>query len=242
MKAHHLSASKVDLALCCSWWARPDTEQQDRPPGEKAARGTVVHKASDCFQKGLALPAMDEEAAALWISLRAWEERVEPFTHSEIPLLYDAENDTTTPCQMGESERDYLGVTPMHIPMRLDLVRADGDGVRVVDIKTGSKANSAPPHENLQLATQAVAAARHFGVDRVSVGLVHPMKTKVHEPEWFELDADALDAHAGKLYRVLRTLPLAEPNRGSWCFRCPIGPAKGFVTKCPAWQIEGVPE
>jgi hypothetical protein len=179
---------------------------------------------------------MEREEALIWGSLRGWLEAGERFTHSELPILYDATTDTATICKTGTDDRDYLGVTANKIPMRLDLVDAD-DGV-IVDIKTGSKSNTEPAPTNLQLATQAVAASRLLGITEVRVGLVFPMKTKVHKPEWHTLDADALDEHAGKLHRVLKMIPNAEPNRGSWCWRCPIGPANGFTSSCPAWAGE----
>ncbi len=240
MRAHNLSASKVDLAMYgCAYWARADVVQPARPLGAPAKRGLTVHKASDCHHKKEPGPEHHDDTAALWAQLEAWLSRESSYTASEIPLLYDAETDTAAICETGElGERDYLGVTTLKMPMRLDLVRVEPGLAWVVDIKTGSRSNTSPAPENMQLATQAVAAARYYGVERAMVGLVFPMKTKVHEPEWHELDADALDLHAGKLHRVLKMLPTSQPNRGDWCFGCPIGPAKGFTTDCPAWVID----
>lgn len=241
MKAHQLSASKIDLAMWCTYWARSDVTHPARPMGAPALRGTAVHKASDCYFHGSPLPRMDEDAMALWGSLKEWLRSMPPFTHSELALLYDAERDSAHICETGEDERDYLGVTGVKLPMRLDLIRYEGGIVRqvhIVDIKTGSRSNTSPAHENMQLATQAIAASRYYGVESVKVGLVFPMKTKVHPPEWHTLDADALDEHAGKLHRVLKTIPDSVPVKGQHCWRCPIGPAKGFRTDCPAWADE----
>ncbi len=240
MKAHQLSASKIDLALLCRFWARGDQEHLPRAMGRPALRGVNVHRASDRYHRGESPDDdLDDEEKGLWSSLKLWLGREPSFTHSEIPLLYDAENDTATICEVGPGgERDYLGVTAMKVPMRLDLVRVGERQIWIVDIKTGARANSAPAFENVQLATQAVAASRHFGVELASVGLVFPMKTKVHEPEWHELDTDALDEHAGTLHRVLKMIPDSEPERGSHCWRCPMGPQKGFASNCPAWENE----
>ncbi len=239
MRAHHFSGSKTDLAFLCQFWMRPDVEHLPRPMGLPALRGVNVHRASDRYHNGISTDdGLNDEEKALWSSLAIWLAKERPFTHSELPLLYDAENDTATLCAIGtEGERDYLGVTAMRVPVRLDLLRFDDDRgeLWIVDIKTGAKANSSPAPENDQLATQAVAASRYFGVDMAKVGLVFPMKTKVHEPAWHTLDADALDVHAGKLHRALKVVPQSEPTRGSWCWRCPIGPAKGTLSTCPAW-------
>ncbi len=238
MKAHSLSASKVDLAMICSYAFRPDVVHPVRPMGAPAKRGVTVHKASDCHHKGEQMPPFHDDTEALWSQLFIWLLGEERFTESEIAILYDAENDTATLCETGElGERDYLGVTAMKLPMRLDLVRNDpGEGLAtVVDIKTGSKSGTEPEATNLQLATQAVAAARYFDVDRIDVGLVFPMRTKCHPPAWHTLDADALDAHAGKLRRILRQIPDSQPFVGPHCWRCPIGPAKGYMSTCPGW-------
>lgn len=224
--------------MCCTYWARADVEHPHRPMGAPAKRGVTVHAASDRAFKGLPLPEFHDDTKALWLSLQAWLATEVPYTDSELPLLYDAANDVAVFGDTGKSDRDYLNVGPFTVPMRLDLVRV-GDGVaHVLDIKTGSKSNTAPAKDNLQLATGALAVARYFGVDRVKVGLVFPLKTKCHEPEWHELDAEALDLHAGKVHRVLKQIPGSEPVRGSHCFRCPVGPSKGFTTNCPAWEID----
>ncbi len=240
MKAHQLSGSKIDLALLCQFWARPDVEHPARPMGRPALRGVNVHRASDRYHRGESPDDdLDDEEKGLWSSLKLWLGREPSFSHSEIPLLYDAESDTATVCEIGpDGERDYLGVTSMAVPTRLDLIRIGVGELWVVDIKTGARANSSPSHENEQLATQAVAASRRFNAKRVHVGLVFPMKTKVHEPEWHTMDADLLDEQAGKLHRVLRMIPESEPVRGSHCWRCPIGPQKGFASTCPAWANE----
>ncbi len=57
-------------------------------------------------------------------------------------------------------------------------------------------------------------------------------KTKCDEPKWVHLDADALDEQAGRIARLLRTLPSAEPNPGDHCWRCDARPG------CPAYGAE----
>ncbi len=237
-RAHHLSASKTDLSVYCTFWARADTVVPTRPSGEKAVRGSSVHLAAERDHAGLPLPELDVAGAAMWATLKGWISSVPRFSHVELPLKYDAENDTASVCDIGPmGERDYLGITPMVIPAKLDLLLHDGSELVICEIKTGAKSKTAPAPENMQLRTQAVAAARYFGVDRVRVGIVFPMLRKVHAPEYHPLGPDELDAHAGRLHRVLRMLPDSQPNRGPHCWNCPLGPSKGYTTDCPAWQV-----
>lgn len=240
MKAHHLSASKVDLALHCLYWARGDVQHPRRAPGQAAARGIAVHKASENYHLKKPLPELDSDATAMWLTLRNWLASNEQATHVELPILYDAENDTATVCEMGADERAYLNVTPMTIPMRLDLVWAPsthGEPI-VIDIKTGSRSNAATPAENFQLATQAVGYSRLLRwAGSMTVGLLFPMKTKTHDDR-HTLDADALDAHAGLLHRRLRMIPDAQPEKGQHCWKCPVGPTRDHQATCPAWAKE----
>jgi hypothetical protein len=242
VKAHQWSASKVDLGLLCLYWARADVPNPKRIPSVPAARGIAVHKACENYNRERPLPALDEEGAALWATLKGWLDGSSRPTSVELPLLYDAENDMATTCEMGKGDRDYLNVGPMTIPMRLDLVWT-GDDLHpaVVDLKTGSRSGTVPAAQNLQLATQGLAFARYWGEERIDVGLVFPMKTKIHV-DWHTLDADALDAHAGLLHSRLRMLPTAEPVKGSHCWRCPIGPHKDHRSTCPAWANEEAAE
>ncbi len=236
MKAHQLSGSKIDLSLLCQYPFRGDVLHEIRLSGAAATKGVSVHGASDDHHHQRAIRMLTDEELALWHTLRAWVDDQPKFTHSELPILYDAEHDTAAVCEMGPGgERDYLGVTAMRIPTRLDLLRVDGDTVWVVDIKTGSRSNCEPAATNVQLATQAVAACRLFGAKRAYVGLVFPLKTKVHPPEWREMLADDLDEHAGLLHQTLRLIPASEPARGSHCWRCPIGASRDHKSTCPAW-------
>lgn len=240
MRAHWWSASKVDLGLTCLYWAKERPPK--RPPGIEAARGTAVHKAAENYLRELPLPALDADGAAYWATLKGWLDTRSPATHVELPLLYDTENDTADLCEVGENAHDYLNVGPMDIPMRLDLAWT-GDDLHpaIVDIKTGSRSNVSPAAENLQLATQALAFSRYWNSERIDVGLVFPLKTKIHE-DWHTLDADALDAHAGLLHKRLKMLPTAEPVRGPHCWRCPIGPHRDHKSTCPAWEKEEAAE
>lgn len=237
-RAHFLTASKVDLGVHCLYWARSDVFHEKRPVGPAAQRGKRIHEANDARFKGRPTRFINVEEEAVAGMLWAWCEP-RKFTSSEVALIYDTEHDTAEECATGEDEHDYLGVTATKIPMRLDLVRVGEQHLSVWDIKTGSRSNVAPAIENQQIATQGVAASRFYDRAAVRAGLVFPLKTKVHE-DATDLDGDALDAHAGRLRRMLRMIPDSMPAKGEHCWRCPIGPAKGFLSTCPAWAYEDV--
>ncbi len=241
MSAHHLSFSKVDLAAYgCAFWARPDVTIHERPSRVSGVLGTNVHAACEAFVNKTVAPAMTKDEAKHWGSLKHWMESEPMFDGMELPLLYDAGTDTAKLCELGAGRRDYLGVTPTTMPGTLDLHRLvpSESLVVVLEVKTGAHGNVEKEPDNMQLASQGVAVARYLGVERVRVGTIFTRKTKVRPPTWHELDANALDMHAGSMRRILKLIPDAEPNRGAWCWNCPIGPEKGFASTCPAWANE----
>lgn len=235
---HHLSASKVDLALNCSYWAREDVELPSSPPGRSARIGTQVHAMAEAEGKGSQPPdpiVVDEqsEAEGIYKTLRVWvANRVAlPMAAHEYAIVYDTQNDTTRHV-FTASSRDYGPIAPSEIPMTIDLFfrRADG-GAELYDYKTGKKSNVSSAAINMQIATMAVAVSRLVGTDKVTGGLVFPMKTKCTE-DVATLDGDALDEHAGRLRKLLRMLPESQPNKGEWCWRCELKKAG----TCPAYK------
>jgi hypothetical protein len=243
--------SRVPLAAVCGYpWAEGAPEWNERPSGKEARAGSVTHKLSDAHLKSTAekpvvadLSEFDATAIAEgtsyfegslrgWISKRAW-------THSELGIRYDAERDEATIVEgRGPNGYDDSGDGHMVIRGTLDLVelwRDDSERLCVdnVDIKTGQAKNA---HVE-QLYVQAVGVSRLFDPHMVRVGFVFPRKTKVIEPEWEVLDRDRLDEEAGKIARILRTLPNAEPKPGDHCFRCPMG--RGL---CPAYAVANADE
>jgi hypothetical protein len=58
----------------------------------------------------------------------------------------------------------------------------------------------------------------------VRVGYLYGRKTKCDPPELETLDADRLDHEAGRIARLLRKLPMAEPNPGDHCHFCEAKP------------------
>jgi len=220
--------SKIDLAHLCQYGFRPDVERFPRAPGDAALIGTDFHALAEHHVKGTQPPMVREEARRLYESpVKAFLDSVK-WTACEIGLEYDAENDTARPC-VRRGEPGYEDVGPMALRGTLDLVRVytvDGvDVADVIDLKTGKKDNC----KTDQLYAQAVAVSRSFGIRKLRIAFAYVRKTKFDPPVFEELDEDRLDEEAGRISRTLRRLPMAEPNRGDWCWRCDARPA------CPAW-------
>lgn len=238
MTRHRLSLSRYWLALACSYWARPDLEWEEGPPGERARVGTGAHRFSELCGKSLpfdgdpVLEKMDPhelaEAKAIFEGpLRGW---VEAWRDASVPaafelrVRYDARADVVREVPRRD-EPGYTAPGPFEVTGELDFVHNHGDLVELVDLKTGS-----PRHvHDEQVISYGLLASRFYRVPRVRVAFLYARKTKLTQTEWIELDADMLDAEAGRLARTLRLLPTSEPRMGEHCVRCPMPRAQ-----CPA--------
>lgn len=222
--------SKVSLAYACLYGFRPDVPQVERPPGPEAQVGSCYHDLQECYVAGRRVErevdpiilgkALDifNGPVKAWLDSRTW-------TACEIGLAYDAEADTCTQGpRRGEPGYDDCGA--MVLRGTLDLVEdhPEIDCVDVIDTKTGKHVENRD-----QLYVQAVAATRFYGRKRARVAYAYPRKTKFDEPVFESLDEDDLDYQAGRIARALRRLPLSEPERGDWCWRC------SAREQCPAW-------
>jgi hypothetical protein len=230
-----------DPATGCLYWARPEVRRIETS-GRAARVGSLVHLFCEMYLKGESAkqddvdPMILAEALALFTDhLKAW---LEPWRggYVEVGLRYDSEQDMS---EVGprRGEPAYEDHGPAVLKGTLDLARIEAGVAWIADIKTGQKANTHPE----QLYAQAVAfsrlpIARTMGVTKVNVGFAFVRKTKAPDPQWEELDADRLDHEAGRIRKALRMLPVSEPQRGDWCWRC------SARTGCPAWQYEGAAE
>jgi len=208
----------------CLYAFRPDVDARERAPGKEARIGSAVHKLMEQHEarkngRDVSLDGIDPSdlAAAKVIfegPFRGWLDR-HTWDACEAGLRYDAENDTTT---LGprRGEPGYDDVGPMTLIGTLDLVRVADGALWIPDLKTGKKDNAHPE----QLYAQAVAASRLYGINTAFVGFVFARKTKCDEPAWEALDADRLDAEAGKIRRKLRMVPNAEPVVNPGCVYC----------------------
>jgi hypothetical protein len=149
-------------------------------------------------------------------------------THVEKGFIYNTKTDTAV---LGprRGEPGYDTCEPHEIRGTFDLLWIDGDHGRVVDYKTGSFDNA---HVE-QLACQAVAASRIWGLKTVEIGFLFSRLTKWVEKEFTKLSADDLDAEAGKLHGLLKRLPMAEAVKGEHCRWCDVVPGN-----CPIWTNE----
>lgn len=231
---HRLSASKYHLAVAgCTYWARPDVVWPADKPGSAAMLGTAVHalveadirrRMGEQYEAGVD----DMEAPQIARQATRFLDGMPVPTAVELALVYDAGSDSS---RRGGRGRDYGAVGVLEMPSTLDLVWHMPNEVWVIDLKTGSKTHA---HEE-QLAIQALAAARFYGVPRARVGFLFARKTKCDPPEWRDLSAEDIDAEMWRVSSLLRALPASEPLAGDHCFYCPMGPRKGKPGTCPAY-------
>ena len=208
----------------CLYPFRPDVDARERPPGKEARHGSATHKLMEQHEakkRGLeiSLDGIDPSDLAAGKVLfegpfRGWLDR-HTWDACELGLRYDAENDTAT-IGPRRGEPGYEAIGPMVLAGTLDLVRIADGALWIPDLKTGKKDNAHPE----QLYAQAVAASRLYGITTAYVGFVFARKTKCDEPAWEALDADRLDAEAGKIRRKLRMIPDAEPVINPGCVYC----------------------
>lgn len=224
-----ITASKVHQAFQCSYRFRPDVPSEPRAPGKAALMGTEAHELLEELIRSkvppdkVVLSSRDYERHALqayaWVDRQGWP------THCEVGFIYNTKTDTAV---LGprRGEPGYDHCEPHEIRGTFDLVWIDGDHGRVVDYKTGSFDNA---HVE-QLACQAVAASRIWGLKTVEIGFLFSRLTKWVEKEFTKLSADDLDAEAGKLHGLLKRLPMAEAVDGDHCRWCDVVPGN-----CPIW-------
>jgi CRISPR/Cas system-associated exonuclease Cas4 (RecB family) len=230
--SHALSMSRMSLATLCAWWARPDAERVSRPSGAAARLGTRVHLIAQCAVEGREVPAPTEdfggEDAAMAAPLLRWiDDHRDAIIACEVGLAYDAEADKAREIPARVSGEAYAH-TADELPGTLDLVmRHEDGGLVVVDIKTGKRGDYSQ-----QLHAQAVAASRRWGSELVRPALLWARKRAPVLEALDPLDGDELDVHAGRIRRLLKTIPTAAPNPGDHCWRCD---ARG---SCPAYQTE----
>lgn len=241
MSRHRLSLSRYWLALECSYWARADLQWEEQPSGRAGRVGTICHRFAELCGKTLpfdgdpVLEAADPhelaEAKAIFEGpLRGWVEkwRDAPIPAAfELRLRYDTRIDDVHQAKRRDEE-GYEPPGPSQVTGELDFVHNHVDSVDVVDLKTGSPRNV---HDE-QVITYGLLASRFYRVPKVRVAFLFARKTKLTQTDWIELDADTLDAEAGRLARTLRLLPDARPRLGDHCVRCPMP-----RSQCPA-QVE----
>lgn len=227
-----ITASKVHQAFQCSYRFRSDVPSEPRAPGKAALMGTEAHALLEKMIREqvhldkLVPGSRDYERHAL--QAYSWIYKFSAFgrpTHVEKGFLYNTKADTAV---LGprRGEPGYDQCEPHEIRGTFDIVWTNRDNGVVIDYKTGKVDNA---HRE-QLAVQAVAASRIWNLKSVQIGFLFSRLTKVIPPAFETLSEDDLDAEAGKLYGLLRKLPMAEPADGDHCRWCDVVPGN-----CPVW-------
>lgn len=225
-----ITPSKAHLAQDCLYSLRDDVPRVIRTTHPRATLGTLVHlmlAAAIIFGSSEPPHVDDPEAMGMARNALAKLATMPPPTLCEAGFLYDTRNDIAM-LGPARGEPGYDTAPPGCVRGTWDLVwhMPEDRSVIVWDLKTGKYDGA---HAE-QLHMQAIAAARLFRVDVANVAFLFVRKTK-HEMRGGErLNADALDAEAGKLHGLVRRLPMAQPVPGDHCFRCDLG-----RDHCPAW-------
>ena len=225
--------------LPCMWWARPEVDVPEQPPGKPARVGTIVHGLAaehSGLHKPLDRSKLDPHDLAEALSifhgpLKGWVESwvASPGEHFvESRFRYDADTHEALPvAARGTPEHTHAG--PMQLTAEIDFVTVLPEHTEVIDLKTGQKRNT----NESQLRGYSVVAERVWKRPLVKSAFLYAKKTKLELTPWIESDADRLEAEAGNLRRILRTLPSAPAVKGDHCYRCPLGKARFGM--CPEW-------
>jgi len=223
------TASKLQLALTCA-------ASQVMPVIDSAwATGDAGRDKHAALADWATAP--DDAVLDLPAPMLAWLETVaeyaaelrHPETISELALAYDVA--TGKARYLGRNlGRAYPETTATEFYGSFDYVRLADGTVIVVDLKTGM--GEVPhPERNAQLRFGALAAAKHFGVDRARIGILHAPDGRAPWWIWAELDAFELEVVAVDLKRLAQHIGYARNDYqrgktprlrvGEHCAHCP---------------------
>lgn len=239
------SASSLWLLDHCRWWARDEVPAGPRVSSDYQTLGTAVHAAIDLTLQGVR-PVLDETTAALWDcdltdlcdAYDAWHDWWNEHADgaewlSEYAVAWDPATDTARELAV-DGHRKY-DTRPGEIPGTMDAVarRRDDGRATILDWKVGDDWQGYTPaaDENRQLALYALAVARMWGLDEVTVAVVK-LTSRGVIVDRYTLDVIALDALAAGLAAQLANVPTSEPVTGEHCGRCPA------AVHCPAAWAE----
>lgn len=233
-----LSASKLDLAAQCAWWARPDAPRPPYVPSRYADAGNDVHDENEAFLRDGILGS--SELFRVW--LHEWwfaEMRERSQWAPELQIAMEPRTGETKVGHASRRDRDYRWIPRGWISGTSDAVRVwDQDGerwVHIVDWKTGRADHVEPVARNRQMLFLAAAFARHYGATRAIVELAFIHLEGV-QTERAEIDCFDTADFCADLRALAESIPLAEPSpgphcRGKFC--------ASFGTVCPATTGKG---
>lgn len=226
---HRLTLSKLGLAHQCLYGFRADVIVNPRKSGHAAKIGSITHSIVECAVNGTELdPTLDPseraEAQAIFDGPLKGFVASQPWTICESGFAFQASTNVVHDWPR-RGQPGYERTADDMIAGTLDLASIEPDFADVIDVKTGK-----PPADAEQLYGQAVMVSRRYKVPEVRVRYARALKTKLEMLNDEVLDADRLDAEAGRITRLLRMLPDSKPNEGEWCWRCDAW------LSCPAKQ------
>lgn len=237
-----LSASKLDLAAQCAWWARPDSPRPPYVPSRYADDGNDVHDEIEAFLRdGPSARLVWSELFGVW--RREWWPsgggRGGPAWRPELQIAMDPRTGETRLGHASRRDRDYRWIPRGWISGTADAVRVweqDGERwVHVVDWKTGRADNVTTVPQNGQMLFLAAAFARHYGATRATTELVF-VHLECVQTERAEIDCFDLADFCAELRALAESIPLSTPNPGTHC-RGKFCAA--FGTVCPATTGKG---
>ncbi len=189
-----LSASKLDLAASCLWWAREDVELPPDVMSPAAEFGKAFHELAAAVIMGGPLPATDDRVGkmvAAWAV--CWPAYAPANARAELWCLYDLR----TGAVRIKGERDRK--RPTEISCIIDVL-GDGDGFpRVIDHKTGQQRVEARKSRQLILAALCAAKLARTPPPRVQAEFHYVGEDGSIETDVAIFDSLDLDALEGEL-------------------------------------------
>ncbi len=230
------SASKLELAEACvgsAVYPRADSVSSF------AAAGTAKHRFLARTQEAGRDVALAEVPAEHRDACAALDTDVLPSGQKgswavEVAFAFDCA--TGGVVELGRNlERAYPDVPPTVMVGTIDLeaLMADGDGVIVIDLKTGSRPVTRAK-DNIQLLFAAVCSAAVRGKSKALAGICYVAEDGTPSYDWVELDGFALDEAAIRLRALGDAVAAARAGKdftlhlGPHCNYCPA------LHSCPA--------
>ncbi len=230
-----ISASKIDLAKLCAWWARPDSPRAPYVPSRAADEGSAFHFEVESFLRDGTPGTSDLFAvwrAQWWVPTPA-SVTYEPTWKPEIQVAMDPQTGKTMLGHSSRAQRDYRWIPRGWVSGTADAARIYDRGerwVHVVDWKTGRADYVTPIATNGQMRFLAAALASAYGATRATIELAFVHLEGV-QTERAELDLLELADIRAELRELVARIPDAAPTPGPWC-RAKFCAAYG--TTCPA--------
>lgn len=217
-----LSASRLDLAKSCLWWARPEIEEPQQTKSKHQELGVQTHLAIAGVLSG-EQEFVSDEAVAL---CEAWKR------HPISKLPWRPEIAFAWNPQTGESielsssgHRDYSRAPPSWIVGTVDAYCIDpqaDDTVLVADWKTGLQGDLDAAKYNAQLLFLCLAAARATGRKKAIGAIAHITLdgVLVSEVSLDEGGLELLELEFGEIAERLADDPM--PQLGAHCSGCAV--------------------